>query len=101
MSEYNKLIRELGELLQTLDLRRMDIGDISRKLYGTSMRPSDFTVRFWLDLERGLLEVRDYQVCYGPRCVDLAEVITKMREYYELLGERRKLLRLITEACRT
>ena len=99
--ECEKVFRELSELLQRLDLLRMDIGEMARRLYGVTMRPSDFTERVYRDISRGLLEVRDSNLCLGPRCISLSEFIDKMRDYRKLLADRRKLLDNLIGACKT
>jgi len=56
--------------------------------------------RVYRDMARGLLEVRDNNLCLGRRCISLPELIDKLRDYRKLLAERRKSLFNLIERCR-
>jgi len=100
LSECEKVFEELRDLLVRLDLLRMDLLEMSEKLYGTALRPSEFMERVYRDMARGLLEVRDNNLCLGRRCISLPEFIDKMRDYRKMLADRRKLLDNLIGACK-
>ena len=102
MSSCEEAVKALGEVLYARRLRQMLLAALSRQLYGETIPARELSMRLYWDLERGILEVRDGQLCRAPRgpCVDLREVVRRLREYYRLSGQVRNKLRDLEFICR-
>lgn len=97
--ECRMALRSLGEASINADAYRGLLMRMGETLYGERLRLMDLLARYRSDLRAGRLEVRDRNLCYGPRCVDLYRFVSTLAEYYRWMGERTKRIGDILAFC--
>jgi len=104
----NRVFAELAETIEAMGRAKTIMNGIIEKLYGTERlveigRCSNYVPIIFInyqllirrDLQNGLLEVRDGNICHTLRktCVPIRNYLLALDMYYDAEGRRRKLIR--------